>query len=216
MIYDTWYIYGAGGLGAETVDILKSALKFKKTNSVDLRFIDDSGQKNSIFGLPVHAYEDCTFGKVTIAIGEPAIRKKIFEKIEKSSLKISSILAPSAVISSNCQIENGVIVGPLCSIQARAEIKTNVAVNTMAIIGHDVTVGKNAVISSMANLGGGVVIGDNSYIGMGALIKEGINIGSNSIIGMGSVVYNDIPDGMIALGNPARVARKNEEKKVFK
>jgi acetyltransferase-like isoleucine patch superfamily enzyme len=33
---------------------------------------------------------------------------------------------------------------------------------------------------------------------------------------MGSVVYNDIPDQMIALGNPARPMRRNDEKKVFK
>jgi acetyltransferase-like isoleucine patch superfamily enzyme len=33
---------------------------------------------------------------------------------------------------------------------------------------------------------------------------------------MGSVVYNDIPDQMIALGNPARPMRRNDDKKVFK
>ena len=50
---------------------------------------------------------------------------------------------------------------------------------------------------------------------MGALILEKVSVGSESIVGMGSVVYRDIPDGVIALGNPARVARKNEDKKVF-
>jgi acetyltransferase-like isoleucine patch superfamily enzyme len=47
-------------------------------------------------------------------------------------------------------------------------------------------------------------------------VKEGVKIGSNSIIGMGSVVYNDVPDNVIALGNPARVVRKNTHQKVFK
>jgi acetyltransferase-like isoleucine patch superfamily enzyme len=28
-------------------------------------------------------------------------------------------------------------------------------------------------------------------------------------------VFNDIPDDVIALGNPARVMRKNEEHRVF-
>jgi len=84
------------------------------------------------------------------------------------------------------------------------------------IIGHDARVMANSVLSSQVNLGGGATVGDSTYIGMGALIKEGIKIGSNSIIGMGSVVYNDIPDGVIALGNPARVIRNNENQKVFK
>ena len=50
---------------------------------------------------------------------------------------------------------------------------------------------------------------------MGAQIKQGVKIGSNTIIGMGSVVYNDIPNNVIALGNPARVSRKNINNKVF-
>jgi acetyltransferase-like isoleucine patch superfamily enzyme len=86
----------------------------------------------------------------------------------------------------------------------------------MSIIGHDVFIGENSVISSMVNMGGACIVGSDSYVGMGALIKEGVKIGSNSIVGMGSVVYNDIPDGVIALGNPARVMRNNENQKVFK
>jgi acetyltransferase-like isoleucine patch superfamily enzyme len=43
-----------------------------------------------------------------------------------------------------------------------------------------------------------------------------MQIGHSSIIGMGSVVHIDIPDEVIALGNPTRVVRRNEDKKVFK
>ena len=68
----------------------------------------------------------------------------------------------------------------------------------------------------MVNLGGSCAVGNASYIGMGALIKERVKIGSNTIIGMGSVVFNDIPDNVIALGNPARVMRPNTDQKVFK
>jgi acetyltransferase-like isoleucine patch superfamily enzyme len=68
----------------------------------------------------------------------------------------------------------------------------------------------------MVNLGGNCQIGRNSYIGMGTLIKEGVRIGEDAIVGMGSVVYHDIPDQMIALGNPARPMRRNDDKKVFK
>jgi maltose O-acetyltransferase len=39
-------------------------------------------------------------------------------------------------------------------------------------------------------------------------IRGGVKIGSNSIIGAGSVVIRDIPDNVVAAGNPARVIRK--------
>jgi acetyltransferase-like isoleucine patch superfamily enzyme len=68
----------------------------------------------------------------------------------------------------------------------------------------------------MVNIGGASKIGTGVYVGMCSSIKELISIGDDSIIGMGSVVYNDIPGGVIALGNPARPMRKNELKKVFK
>jgi acetyltransferase-like isoleucine patch superfamily enzyme len=68
----------------------------------------------------------------------------------------------------------------------------------------------------MVNIGGSARIGKNSYIGMGALIKENVHIGENVIIGMGSVVYTDIPNDLIALGNPARPIRPNDDRKVFR
>ena len=53
-----------------------------------------------------------------------------------------------------------------------------------------------------------VTIGDNVWIGGGVSIIGGVNIGKNSIIGAGSVVTKDIPEGVLAVGNPCRVVRK--------
>jgi acetyltransferase-like isoleucine patch superfamily enzyme len=82
-------------------------------------------------------------------------------------------------------------------------------------IGHDIVVGPHTVVSSGVTLGGAVVIGELTFVGMGSSIKERVTVGTQSIVGFGSVVYKDIPDGVIVLGNPARVARRNEDKKVF-
>jgi acetyltransferase-like isoleucine patch superfamily enzyme len=51
---------------------------------------------------------------------------------------------------------------------------------------------------------------------MSVPIKEGSMIGKNTIVGMGSVVLRDLPDDVIALGNPARPMKKNENHRVFK
>jgi acetyltransferase-like isoleucine patch superfamily enzyme len=52
-----------------------------------------------------------------------------------------------------------------------------------------------------------VVIEDGVFIGMQSLILKGVTIGARSVIGAGSVVTRDIPPGVIAAGNPARVIR---------
>ncbi|MEC7370687.1 MAG: acyltransferase [Pseudomonadota bacterium] len=53
-----------------------------------------------------------------------------------------------------------------------------------------------------------VRLGDNVWIGDSAIVTKGVTIGSNSIIGAGSVVTKDIPENVIAAGNPARVVRQ--------
>ena len=53
-----------------------------------------------------------------------------------------------------------------------------------------------------------VTIGDSVWIGSNVCILPGVTIGSNVVIGAGSLVNKDIPDGVVAVGNPCRVLRK--------
>lgn len=61
-----------------------------------------------------------------------------------------------------------------------------------------------------------VTIGDNVWIGGNTVILPGVHIGSNTVIGAGSVVTKDIPDWVVAAGNPCRVIREiTEEDREF-
>ena len=212
----SWYIFGAGGLGLEVLDILAPSL----TKDYEAKFLLDSQYVDSkkemrLHNIQVTAMTDELVGYVTVAVGEPAARELIYQRLLNTSLLPRSIISVDAVVSRFSTIGNGCIISPMCSIQSTAVLKDNVAVNTAAIIGHDVVVERSCVISSQVNLGGGVKVGKESYIGMGALIREGVTIGNNVIIGMGSVVHKNVPDGVIAMGNPARVLKKNIDKKIF-
>ena len=41
------------------------------------------------------------------------------------------------------------------------------------------------------------------------MVIQGIHIGSNTTVGVGSVVVKDVPDGVVAYGNPCKVVREN-------
>lgn len=56
-----------------------------------------------------------------------------------------------------------------------------------------------------------ITVGDNVWIGAQVCVLPGVTIGSNTVIGAGSVVNKDIPDGVIAVGNPCKVLRKITE-----
>lgn len=56
-----------------------------------------------------------------------------------------------------------------------------------------------------------VRIGRNCWLGAGVIIVPGITIGDNVVIGAGSIVTKDIPDNVIAVGNPCKVLREINE-----
>lgn len=53
-----------------------------------------------------------------------------------------------------------------------------------------------------------VIIGDDVWVGGNTVINPGVKIGNGVVIGSNSVVTKDIPDGVVAAGNPCRVIRK--------
>lgn len=98
-----------------------------------------------------------------------------------------------------------------------------------------VTIGDNAVIAPNVSIytaghpvhpesrnsgyewGLPVTIGNNVWIGGNVVILPDVTIGDNVVIGAGSVVTKDIPDNVIAAGNPCRVVRKitEEDRKYY-
>jgi acetyltransferase-like isoleucine patch superfamily enzyme len=58
---------------------------------------------------------------------------------------------------------------------------------------------------------GAITVGDDAWIGFGSIILGGVRIGKGAVIGAGSVVTKDVPDGGIAIGNPARLVKMRDE-----
>ncbi len=53
-----------------------------------------------------------------------------------------------------------------------------------------------------------VTIGNNVWIGGRAVINPGVTIGNNAVIASGAVVTDDVPDNVVAGGNPARIIQE--------
>lgn len=90
-------------------------------------------------------------------------------------------------------------------IGANAQIAPNVSIYTA---GHPIHPESR---NSGYEYGIPVTIGDNVWIGGNTVILPGVMIGNNVVIGAGSVVTKDIPDNMIAAGNPCRTIREITE-----
>lgn len=97
------------------------------------------------------------------------------------------------------------------TIGDNAQIAPNVAIYTA---GHPVHPDSR---NSGYEYGIPVTIGDNVWLGGNTVILPGVTIGSNSVIGAGSVVTKDVPEWVIAAGNPCKVIRKitEEDRKYY-
>lgn len=91
-------------------------------------------------------------------------------------------------------------------IGKNAQIAPNVSIYTA---GHPI---HPEVRNTGYEYGIGITIGDNVWIGGNTVILPGVHIGNNVVIGAGSVVTKDIPDNMIAAGNPCKVIREVNER----
>lgn len=212
-------IYGAGGLGREVL------LLAEQINNIDYKwnemiFIEDNPRVKYLKGNKVIALEEVKKIsnkdiEIAIAVGEPYFRRLLKERIYDAGFNLATLIHPSVYIPSDTLIEEGTIIGYNCFISCDVIIKENTYIQPCACIGHDSVIGKDTLISTYVSIAGACEIGDETYIGLHVPVKEKVRIGSQTIIGMGSVVMKDIPDQVIALGNPARPMKKNENHRVF-
>ena len=96
---------------------------------------------------------------------------------------------------------NNIVIGRNTNIQENSVV--HVDSKSPCIIGNNVTIGHGAIIH-------GCNIADNVLVGMGSIILNNAKIGNNTIIGAGSLITQgkEFPEGVLILGNPAKVIRE--------
>jgi sugar O-acyltransferase (sialic acid O-acetyltransferase NeuD family) len=140
-----------------------------------------------------------------IAVGDNAVRKKIYDQLAQKDLLPVNAVHSSAVIDPSAAIAmHGVMIAANASINPLAKIGAGAICNTGCIIEHECTVGDFAHIGPGAVLCGNVKVGNGTFIGANAVIKQGVIVGKNAMIGAGAVVVRDVPDDITVVGVPAK------------
>ncbi|MBT3428750.1 MAG: acyltransferase [Gammaproteobacteria bacterium] len=126
-----------------------------------------------------------------MALADSPVRLSVYEGLGRITVGDYCIINPGVRITSATEI----VLGHSCLLAMNCYITD--------ADWHDIQHRIYAPGESLA-----VTLGDNVWIGDSAMVTKGVTIGKNSIIGAGSVVTKDIPDNVIAAGNPARVIRQ--------
>lgn len=147
------------------------------------------------------------YPEFVLGLGNPLLRKLVSDKLIEQGGKMISIIAKSASIGHfDVQLGNGLNVMYNAMISNSVKVGNGTLINAFVSIHHDVIVGEYCEVSPHAALLGGCRIGNFTSIGSNATVLPNISIGNNTIIGAGAIVTKDIPDNVMAMGIPARIA----------
>lgn len=203
-------VIGAGGHGRAVADAAESSGQWEEIVFLDDRYpelvIPESWPivgKIADAGTMLQSFPDAVVG-----IGNNITRLAVLKNLATLGFHLPVIAHPAAAISRHASIGMGTVVLAQATVNVAAKVGMGCIVNTAVVVEHDCVLGAGVHLSPGAGLAGGAVVGEGSWIGMNASVKNHIVIGRHVVVGLGAAVINDLPDGVMAVGVPARVVEK--------
>ncbi len=205
-------ILGAGGHGKVVAEaVMECGL------SETITFLDDrcavSGHSIDQLGWPVigpfasvlDSKIRNQFSSAIVAVGHAPVRLHWLQRLAAAGYELPVLIHPTAWVSPSARLGAGSVVFAQSVIQAQALIGRGAILNTSCSVDHDAQLGDGVHICPGARLAGEVHVGDRSWIGIGSSVIQQIRIGADVTVGAGATVVCDLPDGVTAVGVPARV-----------
>jgi sugar O-acyltransferase (sialic acid O-acetyltransferase NeuD family) len=149
-----------------------------------------------------------------LGVYQPQHKMKIMESLSPNINKFINIIHRGEDISKMATLGVGILINSKVSIAAHTTIGDFVTINRHVSIGHHTKIGDYCSINPGTNIAGNVTVGKGTTIGIGTNVIDGVKIGDNTIIGAGSLVTKDIPNNVVAYGNPCKIIRQNETQSI--
>lgn len=209
-------IIGAGGVGRETALIVQQINQLDDTWNL-VGFVDDNLDN---FGKVINGYsviggidtlelldEDYY---VVIAIANYKVKKSIVERL-KGKFRFATIVHPKVWIHDFMTLGEGSIIYEGAILTSNIEIGNHVIVCPKCGVGHDSKVKDYVSLLWNVNVSGNDLIEEGVLMGTGSTVIQGKTIGKGATIGAGAVVVDDIEPFSTVVGVPAKVIKRGEE-----
>ena len=214
-------LIGGGDQAHYTIDIIHKEGKYKIAGIIDAQ--EEIGSIK--FGYKILGRQDAIkeiavlyeIDGAVISIGDNWTRYYVASQVKKlvPKFKFFNAIHPSCIIGEHVKFGEGVVAMAGCIFNPRATAGDHTFFATGAQVEHDCIIGNYASISAGSITGGYVELGDFAAITLGVTVFDRTKIGKNSVVGAGSLVVKDLPDNVLAYGNPAKIIRKREAGEKF-
>ena len=160
---------------------------------------------------------DANADKIEDYVVENDCRNSAIPMLDLKNIKAR--IEPGAIIRDMVEIGDNAVIMMGAVINIGAVIGEGTMIDMGAILGGRATVGKNCHIGAGTVLAGvieppsaqPVIVEDGVVIGANAVVLEGCRIGKGSVVAAGAVVVDDVPEGVVVAGVPARVIKSVAE-----
>ena len=209
-------IIGAGGVGRETALIVQQINQLDDTWNL-VGFVDDNLDN---FGKVINGYsviggidtlelldEDYY---VVIAIANYKVKKSIVERL-KGKFRFATIVHPKVWIHDFMTLGEGSIIYEGAILTSNIEIGNHVIICPKCGVGHDSKVKDYVSLLWNVNVSGNDLIDEGVLMGTGSTVIQGKTIGKGATIGAGAVVVDNVAPFSTAVGVPAKVIKRGEE-----
>jgi sugar O-acyltransferase (sialic acid O-acetyltransferase NeuD family) len=201
------FLFGCGGHGRSVFEVIERQGRYRVAAALDdgiaaggsFREAEVVGGREALAELPQH---DVREGFV--AIGDNSERERITELALGSGLELVTLIDPGAVIARGVDVGRGTVVMPGVVVNSGARISDHVILNTSCTVDHDCRVGALAHLAPGVHVSGECELGAGSHLGIGSCVRQRVHIGAAARVGAGAAVVDDLPDGSVAVGVPAR------------
>lgn len=197
------HIAGAGGLGREVLDALFASGR----KPDDLALIDDHVCDAEVHGVRVLRPDEVTAGQYVVAVGDPAVRRALAERLQRRGLTPTSVVHPRAAVAHDAVIGAGCIVLANAFVSTGTRLVPHSQVQYNATVGHDSALQEYVTVLPGANIAGNVALQRDVTVGSNASVLQGLRVGAGTFVGAGAVVTKDQPADRVLVGVPARPHR---------